>query len=229
MAVSARTDLALFRHIDPPSQMPRRLEMPQQAPVRVHVAAAGLEDVGEPRARLSRTVLETLGLQEGAHVRLIAGDRSVLLHAYRGGEEDDGLDVVRLDGSQRRNLHVQVGDSVVVEPFTGRRAERICLVAVGNIATANLPLDEIRDALAERPVVVGDTVKVTPTRKTFGAELNVLGLTLAGVTGAVNDADGVMLRVFETIPPGVVEVDEATHIDLRHAAAVVTDADATRD
>ena len=199
--------------------------MPQQGAVRVHVAAAGIEDVGEPRARLSRTVLESLGLQEGAHIRLIAGEHSVLLHAYQGGAEDDGLDVVRLDGSLRRSLRVRVGDSVVVEPFNGRRAERVSLVAVGNIATANLPLDEIRDALAERPVVVGDTIKVTPTRKTFGAEVNVLGLTLAGVTGEVNDADGVMLRVFETTPPGVVEVDEATQIDLRHAAAVGTDAD----
>lgn len=192
---------------------------------RAHVAAAGLHDVGEPRARLSRTLLEMLKLQDGAHVRIVAGDRFVLLNAVRGGAEDDGLDVVRLDGVQRRKLGVEVGDTVFVEPYEGRRAERICLVALGRLDEDDLPMKEIRDALAERPVIVGDTVKVTPTRKTFDAELNVLGLTVAGVTGAVNDADGVMLRVSETTPPGVVTVDETTQLDVRHADALASTSD----
>jgi hypothetical protein len=193
-----------------------------------HVAAAGLEDIGEPRARLSRTLLTSLGLKNGAHVRLVAGDQSVLLHAYGAGIEDDGLDVVRLDGSQRRRLGVEVGDSVVVEPYDGRTAERVCLVAVGTITIADLPLKEIRDALAERPVVVGDTVRVTPTRKTFDAEVNLLGLTVAGVTGSVNDADGVLLRVSETTPSGVVTVDDATQLEVRHADDLAADEDAAR-
>jgi hypothetical protein len=194
----------------------------------VHVATSGLEDMGEPRARLSRTVLERLRLVEGAHVRVLAGSQSVLLQAYAGGAEDDGLEVVRLDGTQRRKLGVDVGDSVIVERYEGRRADRVCLVAVGTIADDDLPLREIRDALAERPVVVGDTVKVTPTRRTFDAEVNLLGLTVAGVTGSVNDADGVMLRVSETTPPGVVTVDDETQIDVRHAGAVGSDHDPTR-
>jgi translation initiation factor 2 gamma subunit (eIF-2gamma) len=89
--------------------------------------------------------------------------------------------------------------------------------ASGHFPAEDLPIDEIRGALAERPVVVGDTVKVTPTRKTFDVELNLLGLTVGGVTGAVNDAEGVMLRVAETTPPGVVNVDDATEIEVDHA------------
>jgi Cell division protein 48 (CDC48), N-terminal domain/Cell division protein 48 (CDC48), domain 2 len=194
---------------------------------RAHVAAAGLQDVGEPRARLSRTLLKALSLQDGAHVRLVAGDRSILLNALAGGVEDDGLDVVRLDGAQRRRLGVEVGDSVTIEPYEGRRAERVCLVALGRIEEADLPVKEIRDALAERPVVVGDTVKVTPTRKTFDAEVNVLGLTVAGVTGSVNDAEGVMLRVAETTPAGIVTVDDGTQLDVRHAEAIAGDGEAS--
>lgn len=199
--------------------------MPEEDRARAHVAAAGLHDVGEPRARLSRTLLKTLNIQHGAHVRLVAGDRSVLLNALAGGVEDDGLDVVRLDGAQRRKLGVEVGDSVSIELYEGQRAERVCLVALGRLDEADLPVNEIRDALAERPVIVGDTVKVTPTRKTFDAQVNVLGLTVAGVTGSVNDADGVMLRVSETRPAGVVTVDDATQIDVRHADALVGEED----
>jgi hypothetical protein len=172
-------------------------------------------------------LLKSLGLKNGAHVRLVAGDRAVLLHAYGAGIEDDGLDVVRLDGAQRRRLGVEVGESIVVEPYDGRRAERICLVALGTITEADLPLNEIRDALSERPVIVGDTVKVTPTRKTFDAELSLLGLTVAGVTGSVNDAEGVILRVAETTPPGVVTVDDATQLEVRHADELTADEDAS--
>ena len=191
--------------------------MAQKDPVTVNVAAAGLEDVGEPRARVSRTLLEALGLEVGAPVRLVAGDRSVLLHAHPAGLEDDGLTLVRLDGTQRRRLGVEVGDTATLERYDGRKAERVRLVALGDLAEADLPMDELRSALAERPVVVGDTVKVTPTRKTFDAQVNVLGLTLAGVTGSVNDAEGVMLRVAETTPEGVVTVDDATAIEISQA------------
>lgn len=193
--------------------------MPGEDRVRVRVAASGLEDIGEPRARVSRTLLEAAGLEDGSPIRLVAGSRSILVHAHRAGAEDDGLDIVRIDGTQRRRLGVEVGDEVVLERYDGRTAERVCLVALGQLADADLPMDEIRSALAERPVVIGDTVRVTPTRKTFGAELNLLGLTVAGVTGAVNDAEGVILRVAETKPSGVVTVDRATQIEVRHAGA----------
>lgn len=217
----ARTNLAPSAPLHHPASIAEG-QLREEDRAHAHVAAAGLHDVGEPQARLSRTLLKTLNLDDGAHIRLVAGDQSILLKAVGGGAEDDGLDVVRLDGAQRRKLGVEVGDTVVVEPYEGRRAERICLIALGRIDEADLPVKEIRDALAERPVIVGDTVKVTPTRKTFDAQLNVLGLTVAGVTGEVNDADGVMLRVSETMPPGVVTVDDATQLDVRHADALVS-------
>jgi len=193
-------------------------QIPQQSAT-VRVAAAGLEEVGEPRARVSRTLLEALGLKAGAPVRLVAGGKAVLLHAHPAGFEDDGLSVVRIDGTQRRRLGVEVGDTAVLERYDGRTAMRVRLVALGQLAEVDLPMDEIRRALAERPVMVGDTVRVTPTRKTFDAQVSLLGLALAGVTGSVNDAEGVILRVVETSPQGVVTVDDATAIDIAHVRA----------
>jgi len=191
--------------------------MPHKDRVTVHVAAAGLEDAGEARARVSRTLLEALGLEPGSPVRLAAAGKAILLQAHPAGLEDDGLNVVRIDGTQRRRLGVEVGDTAVLQRYDGRTAERVRLVALGQLDEVDLPMDEVRDALAERPVVVGDIVKVTPTRKTFDAQVNVLGLNLAGVTGSVIDAEGLMLRVYETSPKGVVTVDEATQIEIDHA------------
>jgi hypothetical protein len=155
-----------------------------------------------------------MGLEKGSPVRLVAGGKAVLLHAEPAGLEDDGLSVVRIDGTQRRRLGVEVGDTATLERYDGRTAMRVRLVALGQLADADLPVDEIRRALAERPVIVGDTVRVTPTRKTFDAQVSLLGLTLAGVSGAVNDANGVLLRVSETTPAGVVTVDDATAIEI---------------
>ena len=189
--------------------------MSHESRATVRVAAAGLEEVGEPHARVSRTLLEAMGLEAGAPVRLVADDKAVLLRAHPAGLEDDGLSVVRIDGAQRRRLGVEVGDTAILERYDGRTAIRVRLVALGQLAdVADLPIDEIRRALAERPVLVGDTVRVTPTRKTFDAQVSLLGLTLAGVTGAVHDAEGVILRVTETTPRGVVTVDGATSIEI---------------
>jgi hypothetical protein len=192
-------------------------QTPQQSSATVRVAAAGLDEVGEPRARVSRTLLKALGLKAGAPVRLVAGDKAVLLNVHPAGLEDDGLSVVRIDGTQRRRLGVEVGDTAILERYDGRTAMRVRLVALGQLEDADLPMDEIRRALAERPVMVGDTVRVTPTRKTFDAQVSLLGLTVAGVSGAVHDAEGVMLRVAETSPKGVVTVDEATTIEIDQA------------
>ena len=192
--------------------------------MRVQVGPVGLADIGEDRARLSRTVLAALGLNEGDAVQLLGDDQSMLLRAYAAGAEDDGLNLVRLDGIQRRKLAVDVGATVVVGRYSSPVAERVRLVAIGDLADISLPLDEIRSALAERPVVVGDSVRVTPSRKTFDAQVNLLGLTLAGVTGSVADAHGVLLRVADTTPAGVVTVDDATQIEVRHAAAADDDA-----
>jgi transitional endoplasmic reticulum ATPase len=200
----------------------------RQDTVRARVGAAGLEDVGGSQARLSRTVLGALGIKEGAPVLIAAGTRSVLLHAYAAGEEDDGLNLVRLDGTQRRRLGVDVGATVVVQRHDGRTAARVELVAVGDLADIDLPLDEIRAALGERPVVVGDTIRVMPARKSFDAQVNLLGLTLAGVTGSVADTEGVLLRVSGTTPAGVVTVDKDTHIEVLHAEGAGSDDDEVR-
>jgi transitional endoplasmic reticulum ATPase len=191
--------------------------------LRAQVGAAGFDDVGEPRARLSRTTFAALGLEEGEPVRLSAGHESALLRAYPAGPEDDGLDLVRLDDAQRRRLGVGVGETVQVERYEGRTATRIRLVALGDLPRVDIELDEVRRALAERPVTVGDTILVSPGRRVFDAQLNLLGLTLGGITGSLASTDDVLLRVADTLPSGVVRVSDATQIEIVHAEAAMSD------
>src|SRR5688572_24499537 len=111
--------------------------------VRVQVGPASLEDVGGARARISRTVLAALDVKEGEPVQVAADNQSMLLRAYTAGAEDDGLNLVRLDGTQCQKLGVDVGGTVVVQRYDSRIADWVRLVAIGNLADINLPLDEI--------------------------------------------------------------------------------------
>jgi transitional endoplasmic reticulum ATPase len=197
--------------------------MPHSPPqLQAQVGDAPLDDVAEGRARLSRDLFEGLRLTAGARVR-IAGAEPIIATAYPGGPEDDGLGLVRLDGVQRRRLGVEVGGTVSVQPVERRIATKVRLVALGDTTGVELPLDAVRARLAEHPVIVGDTILVTPRRKRLDASLSVLGLNVAGVVGSISDAEGVLLRVSSTTPGGVVEVDASTEIEMLESSAATDD------
>ena len=197
--------------------------MPHSPPqLQAQVGDAPLDDVAEGRARLSRDLFQALRLTAGARVR-IAGAEPIIAKAFPGGPEDDGLRLVRLDGVQRRRLGVEVGGAVSLQPVQRRIATKVRLVALGDTAGVELPFDAVRDRLAEHPVIVGDTILVTPRRKRLDASLSVLGLNVAGVVGSISDADGVLLRVSSTAPAGVVEVDATTEIEMVESSAATDD------
>src|SRR3954470_16234056 len=92
---------------------------------KLQVAGAKPQDVGTGTARIGRRTLQLLGLREG-DVLEIAGKRTTAAIALPPYPEDEGLEVVRLDGLQRGNAGVSIGDSVDVrkgEPKPARRVQ----------------------------------------------------------------------------------------------------------
>jgi transitional endoplasmic reticulum ATPase len=182
--------------------------------VRLVVGDATLDDVAESNARLSTKVLERLRIREGDPVRVI-GRHEIVATALAAGPEDEGLDIIRLDGTQRRALGIEPGDPVDVIPLQLKDAERVELVAVGDAARTDLSLEDVRADLAGRAIVVGQTIMTAPTKKTFDAEVSLLGLPVADVHGTSSDLDGVLLRVVATTPEGIVRIADNTVIELR--------------
>jgi anaerobic selenocysteine-containing dehydrogenase len=70
--------------------------------VRLQVAAARQEESGAGIARIPRSAFQKLGITEGDVVE-IRGKRTTAAIAMAAYPEDDGLDLVRLDGLQRGN------------------------------------------------------------------------------------------------------------------------------
>jgi transitional endoplasmic reticulum ATPase len=180
--------------------------------VRLRVGDARLEDVAEGRARLSRELFPALGLKRGDRVR-VTGEHSILATALPADPEDDGLELVRLDGTQRRKVGVAVGGTVEVQRYDVRPASKVQLVAVGDSDRIELSPEDTRRALAEAPIIAGDTVGVTPRKREFYARVNVLGLSVADIEGASSECGSVLFHVVSTTPPGVVRVTEHTEIE----------------
>jgi transitional endoplasmic reticulum ATPase len=83
----------------------------EQPPIRLQVANARPDDSGRGLARLSRLTMQRLGLDEGDVVEII-GKRTTPARAVLPYPEDEGLEILRLDGLQRANAGVGSGDFV---------------------------------------------------------------------------------------------------------------------
>ena len=73
--------------------------------VRLEVAAARQEESGQGIARMPRSAFQALGITEGDVVEIV-GKRSTVAIAMPAYDEDQTLEVVRLDGLQRGNAEV---------------------------------------------------------------------------------------------------------------------------
>ena len=78
---------------------------------RLQVAGAKPQDVGTGTARMSRKLMDSLQLKEGQVIEL-SGKRTTAALALAPYAEDEGLELIRLDGLQRGNAGASIGDHV---------------------------------------------------------------------------------------------------------------------
>jgi transitional endoplasmic reticulum ATPase len=182
--------------------------------VRVQVANARPEDVGRGIARVGRSVLMQLGMREGEPIEII-GQRHTAAIAGPPYPEDEGLDIIRLDGLQRANAGVTGGDAIEVRPADARPAKRVTMAP----AQKNLRLhgsgDALRRTFLRRPLTAGDIVSTS-----------VYHRARPSARGAADDAfrsmfeapayglQEIRLVVVATTPKGIVEIGAETEIDL---------------
>jgi transitional endoplasmic reticulum ATPase len=185
-------------------------------PVRLQVAGAKPQDVGKGVARVARGALARLGLREGETVEII-GKRNTAALVLPPYEEDEGLELIRLDGLQRANADVSMGDHVELRAVEVRPARRVVIAP----AQKNLRLmgsgDMLRRTLFQRPLVAGDVISTSVyQRNTAGTPPGGLPEDLFR-TFFQQPAYGlqeIRLRVISTVPRGIVSVAQETEIEL---------------
>ena len=196
-------------------------EQKQLRGTKLQVAGAKPQDVGTGTARISRKGLEAVGARDGQVIEII-GKRGTAAIALPPYPEDEGLDVIRLDGLQRGNAGVSIGDQVEVRPADVKPARRVQLAP----AQKNLRLvgsgEMLRRTLFSRPLVAGDVISTSIYQRTQAGG----GPGAPGATGIPEDLfrmffdqpafglQEIRLRVITSVPRGVVQVAQDTEIEL---------------
>src|ERR1700752_663218 len=124
---------------------------------KVQVASLPPADSGRGGARLPVKLMKELGLSEGDVIEIV-GKRSTAARAIGPYGEDEGIDIIRLDGLQRANAGVGSGDYVEVKKAESKAATRVVFAP----AQPNIRLQGSGEALkrtfARRPLTEDDVV-----------------------------------------------------------------------
>ncbi|MBN1785469.1 MAG: CDC48 family AAA ATPase [Candidatus Methanofastidiosa archaeon] len=119
------------------------------------VADAEKMDVGRQIVRLSSKSMDEARLKTGDFVQL-EGQRSAVAVVWRGKPEDEGLDIIRMDGILRKNAGVSLGDKIKVTKVEGENAKVLELAPLEYELQIRGDISEyFRQRLMDKPAIKG--------------------------------------------------------------------------
>src|SRR5437763_5020942 len=177
---------------------------------RVQVASLPPADSGRGFARLPDSLMEALGVSEGAVIE-IAGKRTTAARAIRPYGEDEGIDIIRMDGLQRANAGVGSGDFVQVRKAESKPATRVVFAPAQPNVRLQGSADALRRTFAGRPLTEGDTVSTVGHQRVNADVPEPIGQMLNAPGFALQE---LRLVVASTTPAGIVHIDAKTAVEL---------------
>ncbi|MGO4169124.1 transitional endoplasmic reticulum ATPase [Novosphingobium sp. PhB57] len=187
--------------------------------VKLQVAAARQEESGQGIARLSRAALSEIGAMEG-DVLEITGKAATVARAVLAYDEDEGLQVIRLDGLQRGNAEVGSGDHVIVRKAESRPAQRVVFAPAQKDMRLQGPSAALKRNFFGRPMVQGDLVATTGQQQVADIPPQLRRMFDAPAYALTQ----IRLNVVSTTPRGIVHIDENTEVELREVFEEAHDA-----
>jgi len=182
----------------------------EEGTVRLQVAAARQEESGRGVVRIPRKAFIALGIAEGAPV-LIEGRRVTVAMAIPSFEEDDALDVIRLDGLQRGNAETSSGEHVVVRKAVSRPATRVVFAPAKREMRLQGPTEALKKVFFRKPLTAGDLVATHGQQPVPNVPPEVRRMFNAPAYALTQ----IRLQVVSTTPKGIVHIDEQTEVELR--------------
>ena len=177
---------------------------------KLQVAAARQDESGHGIARMPRTAMGALGLTEGDVVE-ITGKRTTAARAVLAYAEDEGLEVIRLDGLQRGNAEAGSGEHVTVRKAESRAAQRVVFAPAQREMRLQGPTEALKRNFFARPLVSGDVVATAGQQQVRNMPPQVARMFNAPAYALTQ----IRLTVVATTPKGIVHIDENTEVELR--------------
>ena len=178
-------------------------------PARLQVANSRPEDSGRGLAHLPRALMARLGLAEGDVIEIV-GKRATPALAVLPYAEDEGLEILRIDGLQRANAGASSGDFVEVRKAVSKPATRVVFAP----AQQNLRLQGSGEALKrvffQRPLAQGDVVATAGQQRA-----DIPPQVAQFLRAPAYVLQEIRLTVVAASPKGIVHIDENTEVELR--------------
>jgi len=184
--------------------------MADQEPRRIQVANSRPEDSGRGFAHVPRALMAQLGLAEGDTIEIV-GKKTTPARAVYPYAEDEGLDILRIDGLQRANAGVGSGDFVQIRKAESKAATRVVFAPAQQNLRLQGSANAIKRTFFGRPLAQGDVVATAGHQRVDNAD--------PGIRRFVNQPayalQEVRLAVVSATPRGIVHIDEDTEVELR--------------
>ncbi|WP_120076455.1 CDC48 family AAA ATPase [Aurantiacibacter odishensis] len=182
----------------------------EEGTVRLQVAAARQEESGRGVVRMPRSAFQKLGITEGDAVE-IEGKRSTLAVAVPSYDEDEALDVIRLDGLQRGNAETSSGEHVLVRRAETKPATRVVFAPARREMRLHGPSEALKRVFFKQPLTTGDLVATHGQQPVQNVPPEVRRMFNAPAYALTQ----IRLQVVSTSPKGFVHIDENTEVELR--------------
>src|SRR6476469_4042486 len=177
---------------------------------KVQVASLPPADSGRGFARLPDKLMADLGLNEGDVIEVV-GKRTTAARAIRPYGEDEGIDIIRLDGLQRANAGVGSADFVEVRKAESKPATRVVFAPAQPNVRLQGSSDALKRTFARRPLTEGDTVATTGHQRINADVPENVRQMINAPAFALQE---LRLVVVSTAPKGIVHIDAKTNVEL---------------
>ncbi|GAA3997997.1 CDC48 family AAA ATPase [Sphingomonas humi] len=177
---------------------------------RLQVANLPPADSGRGIARVPRSIMDQLGLSDGDVIEIV-GKRVTPARAVRPYGDDEGLDIVRLDGLQRANAGVGSGDFVEVRRGQSKAATRVVFAPAQNNIRLQGSSEALKRSFAGRPLTSGDTIATAGHQRVNADMPDHVRQLLNAPAFALQE---IRLNVVSTAPRGIVHIDRDTVVEL---------------
>ena len=177
---------------------------------RLQVANLPPADSGRGVARLPAKWMQQLGLAEGDVIEIV-GKRSTAARAIGPYGDDEGLEIIRLDGLQRANAGVGSGDFVEVRKVESKAATRVVFAPAAEQVRLTGSAEALKRSFEGRPLTEGDTVATAGHQRVNADMPEHVRQLLNAPAFALQE---VRLRVVSTVPRGIVHIEASTVVEL---------------
>ncbi len=165
--------------------------------ITLRVAEALQNDVGRGIARINLTSARKLGIGSG-DILEIKGKKTTATIVWLGHPEDEGLDILRIDGLTRQNSGSLLGDKVRVRKAEVHDAKRVVIAPTKHeIQLGGDFADHLKRRLLGRPLIKGDNFSI-------------------GILG-----QAIPFAVATTHPAGIIQITEVTDLEVRSKPVTV--------